>query len=275
MQNGLAHQPRRRLPASHGRPGRVSPHTPSPTRRWRRPVSTRAERDVDRAGGSSRNDVQRLSRPAPGSYDTPPNFSGYSGGNYPPNKPPREVGAGASDSFSNLTKAFVAGSFILGMGAGIWFSSEVNFAPQNVASTVLVDTKTPSSEVCIANGYSSMVFDQRLFVSFNPFNVYVSQPEVKPGCVLRRANFNVLESRGLVDGQEVQNCKRNMNTFAFVGDLGGKPQVSCVYHSEEAENQFLRDPKNFEEMKVKNAGVQAGATGAGGAGGATGSSVPR
>ena len=259
MQNGLAHQPRRRCSASHGRYARAPPHTPSPSRRWRGPVSARAERDVYRGGSSSRNDVQRLSRPAPGSYDTPPGFSDYSGGGgkYPPNIPPRGVGTGASDSFSNLTKAFVAGSFILGMGAGIWFSSEVNFAPKNVASTVLVDTKTPSSEVCIANGYSSMVFDQRLFVSFNPFNVYVSQPEVKPGCVLRRANVNVLESRGLVDTQEVQNCKRNMNTFAFVGDLGGKPQVSCVYHSEEAENQFLRDPKNFEEMKAKDASVQS------------------
>jgi len=67
--------------------------------------------------------------------------------------------------------------------------------------------------------------------------VYVSQPEVKPGCVLRRANFNVLERRGLVDGQQVAACKRNMNTFAFVGDLEGSPEVSCVYHSEEAENQ--------------------------------------
>jgi hypothetical protein len=203
-------------------------------------------RDGSRREGS----VQRLSRPAPGSFDMPPEFT--SGSSSPPFPPSNNNGpdspAGDSDSFSNLTKAFVAGSFILGMGAGIWFASEVNFAPQNVASTVLVDTKTPSSEVCIANGYSSMVFDQRLFVSFNPFNVYVSQPEVKPGCVLRRANFNVLESRGLVDSQEVQNCKRNMNTFAFVGDLGGKPQVSCVYHSEEAENQFLRDPKNFDSL---------------------------
>ena len=34
--------------------------------------------------------------------------------------------------------------------------------------------------------------------------MYVSQPEVKPGCVLRRANFNVLERRGLVDDQQVQ-----------------------------------------------------------------------
>lgn len=28
-----------------------------------------------------------------------------------------------------------------------------------------------------------------------------------------------------------------MNTFAFVGDLDRSPEVSCVYHSEEAENQ--------------------------------------
>ena len=35
-------------------------------------------------------------------------------------------------------------------------------------------------------------------------------------------------------------CKRNMNTFAFVGDLANHPEVSCVYHSEEAENQFLK-----------------------------------
>ena len=34
-----------------------------------------------------------------------------------------------------------------------------------------------------------------------------------------------------------------MNTFAFVGDLEKSPEVSCVYHSEDAENAFLRDPK--------------------------------
>ena len=35
------------------------------------------------------------------------------------------------------------------------------------------------------------------------FNVYVAQPEIKPGCVLRRSNVNVLESRKLVTGGEV------------------------------------------------------------------------
>jgi hypothetical protein len=54
------------------------------------------------------------------------------------------------------------------MGAGVFFTTTVSFEPQNVASTLLVDTKTPNSEICMANGYSSMVFDQRIFVSFNP-----------------------------------------------------------------------------------------------------------
>ena len=43
---------------------------------------------------------------------------------------------------------------------------------------------------------------------------------------------------------QVQSCKRNMNTFAFVGDLEKSPEVSCVYHSEDAENAFLKDPKS-------------------------------
>jgi len=131
----------------------------------------------------------------------------------------------------------------MGIGAGVWFSSEASFRPSNVASTELIDRQTPNSEVCMANGYSSMVFDQRIFVSFNPFNVYVAQPEVKPGCVLRRSNVRELESRGLVDSSQVSACKRNMNTFAFVGDLEKSPEVSCVYHSEEAENQFLTNPR--------------------------------
>jgi hypothetical protein len=61
-----------------------------------------------------------------------------------------------------------AGAFVLGMGAGVWFNSEASFRPNNVASTEMIDRKTPNSELCMANGYSSMVFDQRIFVSFNP-----------------------------------------------------------------------------------------------------------
>ena len=35
------------------------------------------------------------------------------------------------------------------------------------------------------------------------FNVYVTQPEVKPGCVLRRANIGLLEKKQLVTDHEV------------------------------------------------------------------------
>ena len=71
----------------------------------------------------------------------------------------------------------------------------------------------------------------------------MTQPEVKPGCVLRRSNWSVLEKRDLVNQDQVAECKRRINTFAFVGDLEGSPEVSCVYHSESAENQYLTDPK--------------------------------
>lgn len=46
-----------------------------------------------------------------------------------------------------------------------------------------------------------------------------------------------------------------MNTFAFVGDLDNSPEVSCVYHSEDAENQFLKDPSK----SVLGDGVAGGA----------------
>ena len=95
----------------------------------------------------------------------------------------------------------------------------------------------------------------------------MAQPEVKPGCVLRRSNIGVLENRKLVTDKDVSSpaagpstasplllqlsalctqvnqCVRNSNTFAFVGDLEKSPEVSCVYHSEDAENQFIRNPK--------------------------------
>ena len=142
-----------------------------------------------------------------------------------------------------MTNFLVAGAFIVGMGAGVAFDTSVNLEPTNVASRDILDRQTPSSEVCMANGASAMVFDQRVFLSLNPFNIYVSQPEVKPGCVLRRSNWSILERNKLVNADQEADCKRNMNTFAFVGDLDKSPEVSCVYHSEEAENQYMKDPR--------------------------------
>jgi hypothetical protein len=90
-----------------------------------------------------------------------------------------------------------------------------------------------------------MAFDQRVFVSFNPFNVYVAQADVKPACVLRQSNVVpvLMQDKQLINEKEVRGCKANMNTWAFVGDLNDKPQLSCVYKSEDAQNEFLSNPK--------------------------------
>lgn len=169
------------------------------------------------------------------------------GGPPPPRGPPPGKGGGRNGGPGGanfVTPALVAAAFTLGIAAGVGFENNLNFEPDNVASREIIDKQTPNSEVCFANGASAMVFDERIFVSLNPFNVYVAQPEVKPGCVLRRSNWSVLEKRDLINDEQGKQCKRNLNTFAFVGDLNESPEVSCVYHSEDAENQFMRDPKS-------------------------------
>ena len=58
-----------------------------------------------------------------------------------------------------------------------------------------------------------------------------------------------------------------MNTFAFVGNLDDHPTVSCVYHSEEAENQYLMNPRKLLD-------AQGGGGGGGAAGSSGGASAP-
>jgi hypothetical protein len=79
---------------------------------------------------------------------------------------------------SGYTKALIAAAFVTGLGAGVYFDAEINLSPNQVASTEIIDRRTPNAEVCMAYGYSAMVFDQRVFVTYNPFNLYVTQPEV-------------------------------------------------------------------------------------------------
>ncbi|GMH60602.1 hypothetical protein TrRE_jg12576 [Triparma retinervis] len=144
-----------------------------------------------------------------------------------------------------VTKALLAGVFVLGIGTGVTLDSAINTNEKDLASRDAIDKNAPNPTLCSSYGASAMAFDQRVFVSFNPFNVYVSQADVKPACVLRQSNaVNVLQTRGLLNNKEVKSCKSNLaNTWAFVGDLDDKPQLSCVYQSEDAQNEFLSDPK--------------------------------
>mmetsp|Transcript_26144 Transcript_26144/g.30368 ORF Transcript_26144/g.30368 Transcript_26144/m.30368 type:complete len:340 (+) Transcript_26144:141-1160(+) len=146
---------------------------------------------------------------------------------------------------STVSQSILAGVFILGIGTGVTVDSQINTSPKDLASRDAVDQAAPNPTLCTKYGASAMAFDQRVFVSFNPFNVYVAQADVKPACVLNRANaVPILQNQGLVNSKEVKLCKDNMsNTWAFVGDLNDYPQLSCVYRSEDAQNEFLSNPK--------------------------------
>jgi hypothetical protein len=65
-----------------------------------------------------------------------------------------------------------------------------------------------------------LVLDNRFFVSFNPFDVYVTQADVKPGCVLRAANVvQALQGRGLLTDEEVRAFKKGREGKEGVGRL--------------------------------------------------------
>lgn len=71
--------------------------------------------------------------------------------------------------------------------------------------------------------------------------------------------MGVLEREKLVTKHEVDMCKSRMNTFAYMGDLKGSPEVACVYHSEEAENQYLDGLKKGKSGGIFGAAMQQAA----------------
>jgi hypothetical protein len=111
-----------------------------------------------------------------------------------------------------------------------------------VASREVIDRSAPNAELCIQYGASAMVTDMRVFVTLNPFNVYVTQPSMRPGCVLRQNNWALLEQKKLVTSEQVSDCKRRMNTFGFTGNLESSPEIKCIYQNEAADNLFLTQP---------------------------------
>lgn len=155
--------------------------------------------------------------------------------------------------FLNYTTiALLCAIFILGVGVGIGFSSTVTTDATNVANREFIDRSAPNAELCVQYGASAMVTDMRVFLTLNPFNVYVTQPKMQPGCVMRQNNWSILEQQGLVNEDQVRDCKRRMNTFGFTGALEGSPQINCVYQNSAAGNLFLdhngdipRESENF------------------------------
>uniref|UniRef100_UPI0030DB7B68 DUF3172 domain-containing protein n=1 Tax=Oculatella sp. LEGE 06141 TaxID=1828648 RepID=UPI0030DB7B68 len=138
--------------------------------------------------------------------------------------------------------AILGGIFILGIGIGIAVSSTANFSPENVASRDFIDRSAPNAEMCVQYGASAVSMDLHAFLTLSPFSVYVSQPLMQPGCVLRSSNWAVLQRNNLVSQEEVNDCRRRMNTFGFTGSVegnGADPKIYCVYQNDSAQNLFL------------------------------------
>lgn len=201
------------------------------TERRRRNRNRNRSRNTERGNGYNDNELDDLGydrRNEDGFLNIPSSFGQRDGWRLP----------------DSVSKALLAGIFILGVGLGVTVDSAINTNPRDLASRDAIDQAAPNAKLCADMGASAMAFDQRVFVSFNPFNVYVAQADVKPACVLRQSNIvPILKGKNLINEKEVSACKANMNTWAFVGDLDNTPQLSCVYKSADAQNEFLSNPK--------------------------------
>lgn len=170
-------------------------------------------------------------RPSPPAYP-----SRYS---EPPNRPPQPPQDKGKNPFDLMTLSILGGVLIIGIGIGSVITSNLSFSPENVVSREALDQQAPDRDICVQYGASAVAMDMRVFMTLNPFSVYVSQPVMQPGCVIRRNNWAVLEQQGAVSSNDVRDCKNRMNTFAYTGTLRSKPAVNCVYQNDAAQNLFL------------------------------------
>lgn len=115
-----------------------------------------------------------------------------------------------------------------------------------------IDQQAPNAEICMDYGASAVVTDMRVFLTMNPFSVYVTQPTMRPGCVLRRSNWEILEQRNLVNSGQVRDCRRRLNTFGFTGNLKNSPNVNCVYQNDAAKNLFLEPGAGGPRPETEN-----------------------
>ena len=149
-----------------------------------------------------------------------------------------------NNPFSVAKAAILASVFILGIVVGIALNFGDNSNPASIDSRLEIDRQVPNAELCQQFGASAIVSDMRFFLTLNPLSVFVSQPVVQPGCVLRQNNWAILEKQKLVNSDQVRDCKRRMNTFGFIGNLNNSPKIDCVYQNDAAGNLFLNKLEN-------------------------------
>ncbi len=155
--------------------------------------------------------------------------------------PPSSKSVETNNNPFNVAKAAILASvFVLGIVVGIALNFSDNSNPTSIDSRLEIDRQAPNPELCQQFGASAIVADMRLFLTLNPFNVFLSQPIMQPGCVLRQNNWSILEQQKLVNSEQVRDCKRRMNTFGYIGDLERSPKIDCIYQNDSAGNLFLK-----------------------------------
>ncbi len=148
-------------------------------------------------------------------------------------------GGGGGFQFNLGTVAVLGGVLVVGIGIGTGISSTTQGDQGNIASSQQLDMAVPDPEFCRQWGASAFVMDIELYTTMNPSSSFVTQPALKPGCVIRRENWSVLQKEGAITSEQMRQCKQRMNTFAYVGSVKDKPIVRCVYQTDTSENKFL------------------------------------
>ena len=199
--------------------------------RWDPPTGRTAPRD--------RRDTRDSRGRGPEAWDEPRSGRpGRSGGGRPPGG-----GGGGSNpggmNFNTGTLAVLAGVLVVGIGIGSAVTSTTRGDQGNIASSQQLDMAVPDPEFCRQWGASAFVMDIELYTTMNPSSSFVTQPALRPGCVIRRENWSVLQKEGAITAEQMRECKQRMNTFAYIGSIRDKPIVRCVYQTDIRENQFV------------------------------------
>jgi len=174
-----------------------------------------------------------------------PPFGGREGGRAAGSgKGPGGGGAGGDGGpgfkFNVGTMAVLAGVLVVGIGIGSAVTSTTVGNQGNIASSQQLDMAVPDPEFCRQWGASAFVINVEMYTTMNPSSSFVTQPTLKPGCVIRRENWTVLQKEGAITPEQLRECKQRMNTFAYVGSVRDKPIVRCVYQTDASQNQFLQ-----------------------------------
>ena len=148
-------------------------------------------------------------------------------------------GGGGGFQFNMGTVAVLGGVLVVGIGIGSGISSNTQGDQGNIASSQQLDMAVPDPEFCRQWGASAFVMDIELYTTMNPSSSFVTQPALRPGCVIRRENWSVLQKEGAVTAEQMRQCKQRMNTFAYIGSVKDQPIVRCVYQTDITENKFI------------------------------------